>query len=57
MAPRMLAVEIITTLLPPASACATASTIALRRASASSVAGCERLSATAVIGDSWMAAA
>jgi len=31
-APTMLAVETITVLLPPASACATASTIALRRA-------------------------
>src|SRR5262249_3999017 len=35
-APTMLAVETITVLLPPASACATASTIALRRASVSS---------------------
>ena len=33
MAPRMLVVATMTVLLPPASACATASTMALRRAS------------------------
>ena len=39
IAPTMLAVETMTVLLPPASACATASTMALRRASASSIGG------------------
>ncbi len=46
-APTMLAVETITVLLPPASACATASTMALRRARLSSLDACRMGSATA----------
>src|SRR6516162_997462 len=49
-APTMLAVETITVLLPPASACATASTNALRRASVSSGLTCWNDSAVADIG-------
>jgi hypothetical protein len=48
-APTMLAVETITVLFPPASACATASTIALRRASVSSGVMCWKDSAVADI--------
>src|SRR6185369_1371927 len=48
-APPMLAVDTITVLLPPASACATASTIALRRASVSSGLMCWNDSAVADI--------
>jgi len=46
-APTMLAVLTMTVLLPPASACATASTKALRRASASSMCACRIGSAIA----------
>jgi hypothetical protein len=48
-APTMLAVETMTVLLPPARACATASTMALRRASLSSCRLCCIGSATADI--------
>src|SRR5450830_556704 len=47
IAPTMLAVLTITVLLPPASACATASTMALRRARLSSTLACRIGSATA----------
>ena len=46
-APTMLAVDTMTVLLPPASACATASTMALRRARWSSMWACNIGSATA----------
>jgi len=46
-APTMLAVLTMTVLLPPASACATASTIALRRARLSSGLACWKGSAIA----------
>src|SRR5262245_18509625 len=49
-APTMLAVATMTVLLPPASACATASTMALRRANLSSCTTCWIGSATADMG-------
>src|SRR5215475_145889 len=49
-APMMLAVATMTVLLPPASACATASTMALRRANLSSCTTCWIGSATADMG-------
>ncbi len=50
-APMMAPVETMTVLLPPASACATASTLALRRARASSIPVSDVvISAAAVVG-------